>query len=130
MKFNKISSSLVALWSNVVVRYILSRRGWPGPLAVTMATQHPAPRDVTAPSICAPLYSYCHQHRHSPQPPPHTLPASPSLSLSRLFSVSITSLSSSSISFLSLSSLLLTNYDFLQILFLSYASFLEKSVRD
>lgn len=62
MKFNKISSSLVALGHSIA--YTLSRRERPGPLAVTMATQHPAPRDVTAPSICTPLYDYRHHHHH------------------------------------------------------------------
>lgn len=41
-KFNKISS--LSPWAAPTRR--------PGPLAVTMDTQHPAPRDVTAPSIC------------------------------------------------------------------------------
>lgn len=62
MKFNKISSPLVALGRSIA--YTLSRRERPGPLAVTMATQHPAPRDVTAPSICTPLYDYRHHHHH------------------------------------------------------------------
>ena len=49
-KFNKISS--LSPWATPTKR--------PGPLAVTMETQHLAPRDVTAPSICRSTESTSH----------------------------------------------------------------------
>lgn len=112
-----------------------------------MATQHPAPRDVTAPSIHAPLYGYrCHptivvarSHRRRttvviPLSPPVldvpflstfpvslVLPRAPDVPPFQPLPSSLSLLLSPTLS----GPLLLTNYGFLRILFLSRALFRE-----